>query len=57
MRDHQHRPHPNPSARALRAVPPNQTRALVRKQTLDEQQKSYQQHYPKPHFFARRPPG
>jgi hypothetical protein len=57
MRDR--RPRPNPPERPDPAVtvPDDQTRALQRRQSLDDQQRTFQGSYPSPHLFRRRPPG
>jgi hypothetical protein len=38
-------------------VPEAQSRALHRRRSLDEQQRSFQAAYPAPYLFRRRPPG
>ena len=57
MHDTDTRPaHPGQPA-STAAVPGDQSRALLRRQALDEQQRAFRPTYPAPHMLRRRPPG
>lgn len=58
MRDQ--RPRPNPvivQPRPTEPIPDDQARALDRRHALDEQQRTFRNGIPRPHFPRTRPPG
>jgi hypothetical protein len=57
MRDPRLHTNPTPRSETAVTVPDDQARALQRRHSLDEQQRTFQGAYPGPHLFRRRPPG
>jgi hypothetical protein len=56
MHDPRHRPAANDRSNPAASVPDSQNRAIDRRHSLAEQQRTFQSLYPIPYLFRRRPP-